>query len=505
MRARTIDRTVRRLSPLEMATTVVICLGIAVGISLAAIGVPLVLTIAVAGGLAAGIGAATSIEIALALLLVAVSIFNRSELFAAAIPFFGGGLRPTDLLLAVALSGATLRAMLRRLDRRRAPGLRADPLPTVSIVAAGFVAWAVLSSVTSITSGVNYKESLVELRPLLHYLLVIPLVTELSPAAVRRLSRLLVVASAAAGVKAIVLFLGGDTGNVALFTAGVTRVTDVEFTYLIAGIIFALLFHAAREARPYWLIPAAILCLGGLAVTFFRAAWLALGASMLFVLWRGDRAAARAVVRYTVLAALTLPVLAFALAARTGASVNLIVSIADRLASIRAYREDISAQHRLSEWQAALAQIGEQPIAGNGLGTRVGFYSPMYDHKNAKVGFWSYDIYIHNGYLWLATKLGLVGLGLFLGMIVLAFRSAAYALARDPPAGDRALIFAFPAILVALAVASAFGAMFTVDTLTPLIAFGVAAPHVLARGVWTRAESGVGEAGVSVTTRADEG
>ena len=471
----------RTLSPRATAATAVVCLALALGIGLTAVGIAPLLTLAVAGGLVAAAGAAASIEIAVALLVVTVAVFNRSELFVAAIPFFGGGLRPTDMLLATALGGALVRALLRRVHRQRDPFAPNARLPATALVATAFVVWAVLSSILSIADGVNYKESLVELRPLLHYALIVPLVAELTPDGVRRITRLLVIAAAAAGVKALALFIGGDTGNVALFTGGVARVTDVEFMYLISGIVLALLYRAERVWSRLVLVPVAVLCLGGLAVTFFRAAWLALGVALAFVFWKGNRAGRRAVLRFATIGTLALPLLTVVMAVHTGQSVSLVVSLAQRLASIGDYREDVSAQHRLSEWQAALARIGEQPLVGNGLGSRVGFYSPMYDHVKIKVGFWSNDIYIHNGYLWLATKLGLVGLTLFLALLVTSLRTAVSTLGRGPPAEARALLLGFAAIFVALGVSSVFGAMFSGDTLTPFIAFAVAAVHVLAR------------------------
>ena len=126
------------------------------------------LLIGLAGALAI-IGAMLSIRLGLTILVFILAILNRERLFALSLPFLGGGLKPTDVILVSILLGWFARLSL---------GQHGFPWRAQAPVIA-FVVWCTVSAVIGIVHGYSYKDSLMELRPILQLLLVFPIITEL--------------------------------------------------------------------------------------------------------------------------------------------------------------------------------------------------------------------------------------------------------------------------------------------------------------------------------------
>src|SRR5688572_27683985 len=110
-------------------------------------------------------------EVTVGILLAAVVLFPSEQLFTYSIPLFGGGLKPTDLLLLITLSGFAIRQVFQRRSYPALPG-------GATTLVLCFVGWAVFSAVLGINRGIFYKDSLVELRPILQYLLFVPISVE---------------------------------------------------------------------------------------------------------------------------------------------------------------------------------------------------------------------------------------------------------------------------------------------------------------------------------------
>src|SRR5690606_32880878 len=66
-------------------------------------------------------------EVGAAARIAAVALFQREKLFAFSIPFMGGGLRPTDILLILTLAGWAARSVARGATRTVAEELDRDP------------------------------------------------------------------------------------------------------------------------------------------------------------------------------------------------------------------------------------------------------------------------------------------------------------------------------------------------------------------------------------------
>jgi O-antigen ligase len=104
------------------------------------------------------------------------------------------------------------------------------------------------------------------------------------------------------------------------------------------------------------------------------------------------------------------------------ASIALTV-IKNRISSTTEGVKDVSLQSRLAESAVVLRLIAENPLGGNGMGADFHFHDPI-NNWEARVKF------IHNGYLFIAFKLGLPLLLLFYGWY-LWYLGKSYGIARQ--------------------------------------------------------------------------
>lgn len=415
-------------------------------------------------------GAFLSVEVGLALLLSLVVLLERELLFSVDIPFLGGGLKPTDLLLASILAGwITRRALgLTRWDE--------DVTPTGWLVLA-FVGWAVVGAFLGIARGVFYKDSLLELRPLLAWLLFFPVVTELRPKQVRRLLWVVIGAAGLSAIRGLYLYLAGE-GVTATFTGGGIRVMSVNFAYLMFAFLLCIGVFLTRGGRRAIPLALGLLALGGLVVTFQRSAWVGLGLALPAMVWlaRGEE---RGRVFGLTMAAVAALAVTYGVGSLAGSGPpQVLTALTERLGSITSYSQDVSALHRLAEWRAVIGEIEDAPIVGNGLGDRVRFRSPMYNPASNQMGFWSNDFYIHNNYLWVASKLGIPALLLFVGLLgSVAVRS--WRAASESIGPDRGFLLGLTGCLLAWVATAMFGPTFTTDNMAPFVALAFAGLHVL--------------------------
>ena len=149
------------------------------------------------------------------------------------------------------------------------------------------------------------------------------------------------------------------------------------------------------------------------------------------------------------------------------------------MSSISSYESDVSALHRLEEWKASLKMIRQHPVIGNGLGSKVYFYSPLYSKDNRRLGYQSDDFYIHNSFIWVAVKTGLVGTLLFITFLSIVCRDTLSLLLRSPPGEQRSTITLLASFLAAITISSIFGPMLTSDLVSPLVAFTVGSVYAI--------------------------
>jgi O-antigen ligase len=400
---------------------------------------------------------------ALAFIVVVAAVPH--DVYSKGLPLSSGELQATDLLLLLTLGSWVLTLL--------APGCRMGAQSgSVAFVVGGFVLVSGLSLYTAHTLGFDLKLGLTELRPLLSLLLVFPIV-----ASVRSLRDLelgigvVLVASAAGSALTIARYVEGDT-SVASFTDGADRVLDAPFLYAVVAIVWAAVLAVRyRPGRMRVLLGLlAAVSLTSLLVTFQRGAWLALLAGLPCVVLFLPRVRRRRLVAAIVaFAGLVAVALVSAWALSVGPADRLLTAGGERLVSISDYREDVSSGHRFAEWTRALEVVETRPLTGIGLGGTITFYSPMWNPEQQTMGGPWTTFYIHNSYIWVALKTGLVGFAFFLGILAVAARSGWRGYRRA--VGDRARLLLLGALstLVVLAVLALTGPHLTSDQATPYL------------------------------------
>ncbi len=131
--------------------------------------------------------------------------------------------------------------------------------------------------------------------------------------------------------------------------------------------------------------------------TYSRGAWLALFVAMLILALLKSRKIFVALIVLIVILTLFLP---HRIKSRASDSLNF---------------QEGTSWERLKLWNGALLMVKEHPFLGFGVNT---YTKNFPDYKPPD--YWGV-IYPHNSYLHMATEIGLVGLGLFLTFIILAF------------------------------------------------------------------------------------
>lgn len=411
-------------------------------------------------------------------ILVLVILLPRSILFDRGIPFGGGNLKATDVLLALTLGAWLVRATVSQRP------IRLPASGTFTLLLVGFLGLALIGVATAHFAGTPQKLALLELRPLLSFLLVFVLVDRARTVeGVERFVRLVLVALAGASLIAVTQYVVGH-GSGASYAGNAIRVIGWS-AFSLLGLVWALvLLPFARSRRERVLLAGlTVLSLAGEFVSFQRTAWvatlvaLAVGVALMRA---GRRRRLVGWIAVLLVAGLVAVSAVNAVSSRrVGSPVSAAVS---RLHSVLAFRNDVSAGRRVNEWDAATNEIERHPLGGIGLGSSITFFDPEFSTESNHYGFFTTQYYIHNSYLWLALKLGLPGLIVFLLLLGVAAANGvrAYRVRSHPRLTP--LVLGGLVSLVVLAVQSIGGPELTDDNTAPvaaaIIALLVAAPRL---------------------------
>jgi O-antigen ligase len=404
-------------------------------------------------------------------LLFLMALVDRDVWFEQAIPFAGGGLKAPELIVGLTLASWAA-AMIVRPERYRRP-------PTWMLIGlAGVSLTAVAGLLTARAAGTPLNESMVELRPFLIYLLVLPVAgAALSMRDLEVAVGLFLGACALSAGEALWRYLAGE-GVHASYAGGALRVvTSDAFLYPMLAAVWSLVllgFSGSGRTRLLLSLLAA-LSVAALFFTFQRGAWLAaLAATALAFLLLPRRQRTRA-------AAYVLPLVglcAAAVVALNSLSVagtrDPLASGLERLASVEEPQRDVSSQHRVREWDRSLELVEAHPVTGIGLGGSITFWSPLYSEARKAMGGSFRTFYIHNSYIWLALKLGVPGLLALVGFLIatLGVGTRAY-LARTEPRRRR-LLLGGVLTLVTMLLVSFSGPHLTVERSSIAVACAVA-------------------------------
>ena len=175
------------------------------------------------------------------------------------------------------------------------------------------------------------------------------------------------------------------------------RINQTLFTFSISiGTLFFL--YSKKIPVKIWLILVVGTTSAALVTTFSRTFWvLVLGIMFLFIIIIPIRQKIQlGVVALFVSVSIVLMINIFF---KQQADVVYTV-IEKRLVSTTQGKADMSLQSRLSEYTVLINRIKENPMQGNGFFKEFSFYNPIYSAT-------SHTITVHNGYLFLAYRLGI--------------------------------------------------------------------------------------------------
>lgn len=358
------------------------------------------------------------------------------------------GLVLSDLLLLTGLARAVLLLLRRPLHRRLL--LAGAAVLTLTAIAA-------LQTLRALQLGVSVSLAGFEFRALLGWsalIVAMPILLEVRGR--RRLLKGLLVVGLGLGLWGLVQYFvnipvigGGSAGvreNVA-FTAGARSIQGGLFGFPIAFVMgLAALSSGEGMSRFGRLMALAVVATNGasLLLTYERTFWVAAIAGFLFVVMKaGWSQKAKAVVLLVAALVTVLPLLAVL-------SPGSLVAAQQRFLSIGQYGSDDSVRTRIVETRAVVRKVHEAPVVGWGIGDQVSYGYPWLRVPPEATP------YTHNGYLWLAWKLGIPAALLLLALV-------AWALAARAPRGLDALTSrvrhgAQAGLLIALTVSLTFPA-----------------------------------------------
>jgi probable O-glycosylation ligase (exosortase A-associated) len=216
-------------------------------------------------------------------------------------------------------------------------------------------------------------------------------------------------------------FYGVKGGIFTIVHGGVYRVQGPDASFISGNneMAFALVMtipllrYLHLQEKQFWIRIglAAIMVLCGLAVIGSQSrGGLVAAAAMTLVLWFKSRHK-------------------FTTALLIGASIWLVVSIMpqawyDRMHTIETYQEDASAQGRINAWWTAWNVVKERPFTGGGFETFQASTFKIYAPNPEDV----HDV--HSVYFEMLGEHGFVGLGLWLLLALLAWRTGSWAIRR---------------------------------------------------------------------------
>lgn len=374
------------------------------------------------------------------------------------------GLLPSDVLLLTGMLRAGVVLLMYGIDRRRL-------LAAVTCVV--FLVGALFQLIHGLHGGAEISAAGAEFRHVLAYgTLLVGLPILLDPDGRRRLLKGLLVVGLLLGLFGIAQWAlnisygaAGDVGvrsGVRLTTGGRGQVQGGLYAFPVAiGVSFAALMSGALRSLWSRVGVLAVLSLNAvsLLLTFERTFWVgAVVAVGVIALRLGGRSRLRALIWIPLAALLSVAALA-ALAP------SEFVTARERLLSINQYGSDNSLRYRVIESRHVVAKINEHPVIGSGLADTIWWGRPYAGVPPEAYAF------SHNGYLWMAWKLGVPLTALLVALILLAI------FWRGPPGKDRlyaAVRAGCQGGLLALLVINVTWPAFRILSITPAIGLFIA-------------------------------
>lgn len=405
----------------------------------------------------------------LSLLLFVTAIIPYDLQNAYSVGGSSAGLVFSDLLLLTGLVRATVVLLRRSLHGRHL---------LAGLVLLAVVGITALQTLRALQFGVPVSAAGYEFRALLGWsTLLIAMPILLDAAGRRRLLKGLLVVGLGLGLWGLLQYFAhiplignGSSGlreDVA-FTEGAKSIQGGLFGFPIAFVMgMAALSSGERKSLFARVALLGLVASNGAALllTYQRTFWVAAIAGFLFIVMRaGWSQKVKAVMLLLAALLVVLPLLAVL-------SPGSLAAAQQRFLSIGQYDSDDSVRARVVETRAVARKIREAPVVGQGVGDEVSFGYPWLRVPPESTP------YTHNGYLWLAWKLGVPAALLLL--LLVAWAVVARAPPGLSPVMTRVRHGAQAGLVVALTVSltfPAFRALAITTTLGVLVALSLTGP-----------------------------
>jgi O-Antigen ligase len=355
----------------------------------------------------------------------------------------GSHLLPSDALLLTGLLRGAVVLMRRRLEPRRIALLAIMTL---------FMLGVLLQVVHGLQAGYNSSQVGDEARDLFGFgavLMAMPMLDD--PVERGRLARGLLIVGLTLGVWGLSTWALGITlgenidvglrSTAEFAVSGNGQLHGGLYGYPVVVIMSAAVLLSGRGGRWRWLIAVTLAVnLVALVLTYERTFWLTTIVTLGFVVakvGRGRRIRALAITMGTAVA--TIGLLATVVP-------HDLSKIEARILTLGQGQSDDSVRYRVVETGLVLHKVEANPITGWGLGDTL-YWGQPWDQVPPKARWFS-----HNGYLWVAWKVGVIEALLLFGVLAWAIIS------RAPPDEDpdvRALRIAAQGGLLVLLLSSA--------------------------------------------------
>ena len=331
----------------------------------------------------------------------------------------GSGLVLSDVLILIALLRALMILGRQPLEPRR----------TLAMAAVGaMLVVAALQAVRGWQYGADVGQVGYEFRVLLGWSTVAVAIPLLADRAAReRLFKGMLGVGIAVGIygllqyfELLTFFAEGQAGlreGVRFTSGGKGQIQGGLFAFPVCVLVgFAALTSGAVRSRLGQIALLALIGLNaiGLLLTYERTFWLATFLGLGFIAVRaGFAQRLRVVVLVLGLVLVLAPVM-------STIAPGALSAASERLLSLNQYGNDDSVRYRLQEGRHVIDKIQAHPFVGWGLADQVYYGLPWLQTPPTAQSF------AHNGYLWLAWKLGIPG-------AMLLFATIAWAIVARPP------------------------------------------------------------------------
>jgi O-antigen ligase/polysaccharide polymerase Wzy-like membrane protein len=335
----------------------------------------------------------------------------------------GSLLLPSDILLLTALFRACIALLREPLDRRR------------TIAAGLFLVFLLVVGLQAL-HGFNFGRSSgqvgYEMRVLLGFgTVIIAMALTTDAERLRRLGWALLVIGLILGLWGLAQWLLGlqeinESGvgvreGISFTTQGRGQLQGGLYGFPVAAVFaFAAMVSAERRSVPARVLVVAVLMTNLLCIllTYERTFWVATVVGMIVVALRAGTIQRRRALFWGPAAALIV------LAALATVAPGDLAAARERLVSLSQYSNDDSVRSRVVETRHVVHAIHLEPWTGSGLGALIWWGRPWQDVPPRS------SWYAHNGYLWVAWKLGIPAALLLFALIGWA------AVLRAPPNED---------------------------------------------------------------------